>query len=64
METFLIFGSLGTLVWLAFWGAILYFLWIFIRDSVPALRGIGPELSPLWLPKIDQSQPGPHRMTG
>lgn len=39
--------NLGTLLWLGFWGLILYGIWVLVRNSVPAFKGIGPEdLSP------------------
>lgn len=38
------------MIWLAFWGLILYVIWVFVRNSMPAFKGIGPEdLSPLSL---------------
>jgi len=43
-----IFGTVWTLGILFISGLILYFVWNFIRESVPALKGIGPEnISPL-----------------
>lgn len=50
MEYFIvsIFGSVATLFWLGLTGLVLYFVWIFIRTSVPVLQNIGPsEVSPL-----------------
>ena len=48
MEFLFAFGAIGTLVWLGFWGLVIYGIWVFIRNSVPALRDIGPkDLSPL-----------------
>lgn len=50
MEFLYAFGALGTLLWLGFWGLVLYGVWVFIRNSVPALEDIGPkDLSPLSL---------------
>ena len=50
MEFLFAFGAIGTLVWLGFWGLVIYGIWVFIRNSVPALRDIGPkDLSPLSL---------------
>ncbi len=47
MDLFFLAGSIGTLLWLGFWGLILYGIWALIRNSVPAFKGIGPEdLSP------------------
>ena len=45
---YLLVGGIGSLIWLAFWGLILYGVWVLIRNSIPALEGIGPEdLSPV-----------------
>lgn len=50
MEILFALGAVGTLLWLAFWGLVLYAVWVFIRNSMPALKDIGPEdLSPLSL---------------
>ncbi len=47
---YLVFSSISTLIWLGFWGLIVYIIWVFVRNSIPALKGIGPEdLSPLSL---------------
>jgi len=47
---YLIFGSITTLLWLGFWGLVVYIVWVFVRNSIPALKGIGPDdLSPLSL---------------
>lgn len=47
---YLFYGGFSTLIWLAFWGLILYAVWVFIRNSIPAFEGIGPDdLSPVSL---------------
>lgn len=47
---YLFYGGIYSLIWLAFWGLLLYAVWVFVRKSLPALNGIGPEdLSPLTL---------------
>lgn len=43
-----VFGSFWTIFWLLISGLILYFVWTFVRESIPALKDIGPEnISPL-----------------
>lgn len=47
---YLFYGGLTTLIQLAFWGLILYCVWVLVRKSIPAFEGIGPpDLSPLSL---------------
>lgn len=47
---YIFYGGITSLIWLAFWGLIVYAVWVFVRNSIPALKGIGPEdLSPLSL---------------
>jgi len=47
---YLLYGGVSSLIWLAFWGVILYVVWAAVRNTVPALKGIGPDdLSPVSL---------------
>ena len=47
---YVFYSGFYNLIWLAFWGLILYGVWVFVRNSIPAFKGIGPaDLSPLSL---------------